>query len=133
MVSLLICVAAIWLTQRLLTIRQSLIFRKQLLALKSEGRVSVGMAKKIGRRVYVGLAFDPRGVVNGVLVLRGVTVFAKGKPRPDLLGRLDTDLAAGRTPPDLPPMVATAAIQAAEFMAAARKRERASRKAQSAA
>jgi DNA-binding transcriptional regulator of glucitol operon len=133
MVSVLICVAAIWLTQRLLTMRQVMIFRKQLLGLKSDGRVSVGMAKKIGRRVYVGLAFDPRGVVNGALVLRGATVFAKGRARPDLLGRLDTDLASGRTPAGLPPMVATAAVQAAGFMAAARKRERSSGKARSAA
>jgi DNA-binding transcriptional regulator of glucitol operon len=132
MVSVLICVAAMWLTQRLLTIRQTMVFRKQLLGLRSDGRISVGMAKKIGRRVYVGLAFDPRGVVNGALVLRGATVFAKGKPRPDLLGRLDTDLAAGRTPAGLPPMVAAAAVQAAEFMTAARKREQAA-KARSAA
>jgi DNA-binding transcriptional regulator of glucitol operon len=125
MVSLLICVAAMWLTQRLLTIRQTMVFRKQLLKLKSDGRVSVGMAKKIGRRVYVGLAFDARGVVNGALVLRGATVFAKGKVRPDLLGRTDIDLAAGRTPTSLPPMVDTAARQAAEFMAAARHREQA--------
>jgi DNA-binding transcriptional regulator of glucitol operon len=123
MVSVLICVAAMWLTQRLLTIRQSMVFRKQLIGLKADGRISVGMAKKIGRRVYVGLAFDPRGVVNGALVLRGATVFAKGKVRPDLLGRLDTDLAAGRTPAGLPAMIGTAAIQAAEFMAAQRKRE----------
>lgn len=133
MVSVLICVTALWLTQRLLTLRQVKIFRQQLVGLKSDGRVSVGMAKKVGRRVYVGLAFDYRGVVSGALVLRGATVFATGKERPELVGCTDIDLAHCRTPASLPPMVAKGAVQAAEFMAAARNRERGSVKARSAA
>ncbi len=123
MVSVLICVAAIWMTQRLLTMRQVMVFRKQLQDLRGQGRMSVGMAKKIGRRVYVGLAFDSDGMVTGALVLRGVTVFAKGKPLTLLLGCRDSELAADRTPPGLPPLVAQAAVQAAEFMAAARRRQ----------
>ena len=51
-----------------------------LLALRQHGKLSVGMAKKIGCRVFVGLTVDERGIVTAGLVLRGVTVFALGKP-----------------------------------------------------
>src|SRR6478735_3300231 len=115
-ISLIVCVAAIWMAQRLLTIWQSLRFRRQLLALRQHGKLSVGMAKKIGRRVFVGLTVDQQGMVTANLVLRGVTVFALGKPNPALNGCRVRDLAAGRTPAGLNPMVATAAIQAASFL-----------------
>ena len=57
-IALIVCVAAIWMSQRLLTIWQSLRFRRQLIALREHGKLSVGMAKKIGRRVFVGLTVD---------------------------------------------------------------------------
>ena len=98
-IALIVCVAAIWMAQRLLTIWQSLRFRRQLIALREHGKLSVGMAKKIGRRVFVGLTVDQHGIVTANLVLRGVTVFALGKPNPALIGCRATDLAAGRTPP----------------------------------
>ena len=104
-IALIVCVAAIWMTQRLLTIWQSLRFRRQLIALREHGKLSVGMAKKIGRRVFVGLTVDQHGIVTANLVLRGVTVFAVGKPNAALIGCRATDLAAGRTPQGLPPMV----------------------------
>jgi DNA-binding transcriptional regulator of glucitol operon len=115
-IALIVCVAAIWMAQRLLTIWQSLRFRRQLIALREHGKLSVGMAKKIGRRVFVGLTVDQHGVVTANLVLRGVTVFAVGKPNAALIGCRATDLAAGRTPPGVPPMVAAAAVQAASFL-----------------
>jgi|SRR6478609_9215396 DNA-binding transcriptional regulator of glucitol operon len=115
-ISLIVCVAAIWMAQRLLTIWQSLRYRRQLLALREHGKLSVGMAKKIGRRVYIGLTVDGQGVVTANLVLRGVTVFAVGKSNPALIGCRATDLAAGRVPAGLPAMVATAATQAASFV-----------------
>ena len=115
-IALIVCVAAIWMTQRLLTIWQSLRFRRQLIALREHGKLSVGMAKKIGRRVFVGLTVDQYGIVTANLVLRGVTVFAVGKPNQALIGCRATDLAAGRTPQGLPPLVAAAAAQAASFL-----------------
>jgi DNA-binding transcriptional regulator of glucitol operon len=115
-ITIIVCVAAIWMSQRLLTIWQSLRYRRQLLALREHGKLSVGMAKKIGRRVFVGLTVDQRGIVTADLVLRGVTVFALGKPNAALIGCRATDLAAGRTPTGLNPMVATAATQAAAFL-----------------
>jgi len=116
MTSVFICVAAIWLTQRLLTIRQAMRFRKQLVDLRAQGRTSVGLAKALGRRVYVGLAFDTGGTVTAALVLRGVTVFADGRQQPALIG------CTGRTPAGLPPLVAKASTQSAEFIAASLRR-----------
>ncbi len=122
MTSVFICVAAIWLTQRLLTIRQAMRFRKQLVDLRAQGRTSVGLAKALGRRVYVGLAFDTGGTVTAALVLRGVTVFADGRQQPALIGCTVGDLATGRTPAGLPPLVAKASTQSAEFIAASLRR-----------
>jgi DNA-binding transcriptional regulator of glucitol operon len=115
-IALIVCVAAIWMSQRLLTIWQSLRFRRQLMALREHGKLSVGLAKKVARRVFVGLTVDQHGIVTANLVLRGVTVFALGKPNPALIGCSATDLAAGRAPAGLPPMVAAAAAQAASFL-----------------
>lgn len=122
MTSVLICVAALWLTQRLLAIHQSMRFRKQLLQLRSEGRISVGMGKTWGRRVYVGIAVDDRQKVTAALVLSGATVFAKGRPVPALVGCRVRDLAAGRAPDGLKPLVVTATTQAADFLAASYRR-----------
>ena len=122
MTSVLICVAALWLTQRLLAIHQSMRFRRQLLELRSEGRISVGMGKTWGRRVYVGIAAGPDQKVTAALVLSGATVFAKGRPVPVLVGCGVRDLAAGRTPAGLRPLAATATVQAAEFLAASDRR-----------
>jgi|SRR6476646_1497683 len=115
-IAIIVCVAAIWMSQRLLSIWQSLRFRRQLLALRQHGKLSVGMAKKIGRRVFVGLTVDERGIVTANLVLRGVTVFALGKPNSALIGCRAVDLAAGRSPAGLNPMVAAAAQQSASFL-----------------
>lgn len=115
-IAIIVCVAAIWMAQRLLAIWQSLRFRRQLLELRTHGKLSVGMARKIGRRVFVGLTVDRQGLVTANLVLRGVTVFALGKPNQSLNGCRITDLAAGRTPAGVHPMVAAAATQAARFL-----------------
>ena len=122
MTSVFICVAALWLTQRLLAIHQSLRFRKQLLGLRSEGRISVGMGKTWGRRVYIGIAVDDHHKVTAALLLSGATVFAKGRPVPSLVGTRARDLAAGTTPAGLKPLVVTATVQAAEFLVAAQRR-----------
>jgi DNA-binding transcriptional regulator of glucitol operon len=115
-ISIVVCVAAIWMTQRLLTIWQALRHRRQLMALREHGKLSVGMAKKIGRRVIVGLTFDEKGTVTDNLVFRGITVFADGRPNPALLGCRAVDLAAGRTPAGLPTLVAAAATHSASFI-----------------
>lgn len=115
-IAIIVCVAAIWMAQRLLAIWQSLRFRRQLLELRTHGKLSVGLAKKIGRRVFVGLTVDPQGFVTASLVLRGVTVFALGKPCESLKGCRVRDLAGGRIPAGLSPMVGTAAVQAAQFL-----------------
>lgn len=119
--SILICVAAIWLTQRLLTIQQVVQFRRQLTQLTHQGQLSVGTGKKFGRRVYVGLAFDAHGIVAASLVLRGLTVFSRGRSQPDLINWAATALAAGNTPPGLPVLVAAASRQSAELLIAGRR------------
>lgn len=116
---LIIGITVIWLAQRALTVRQALRFRRDLIALRQYGTLSVGMARKVGRRVYVGLTFDDAApadrVVTAARVLRGATVFATAKPENRLVGRRAVDLAAGDTPAGLPAMIATGAVQSAEF------------------
>ncbi|TKV60164.1 hypothetical protein FDO65_00020 [Nakamurella flava] len=116
---LIIGITVIWLAQRALTVRQALRFRRDLLALRTYGKLSVGMSRKVGRRVYAGLTFDDAPaadrVVTAARTLRGATVFATAKPENRLVGCRAIDLAEGRTPAGLPAMVATAAIQSAEF------------------
>ena len=114
--SLLICVGALWLTQRLLSINQIMKFQKQLAALRRQGRTSVATAKRRGRRVYVALAFDDHSVVTDNLVLRGWTVFSRGRQQPELIGCRAPDLAGGRMPAVLPPLVDTATREAAGFL-----------------
>lgn len=116
---LIIGITVIWLAQRALTVRQALRFRRDLLALREFGTLSVGMSRKVGRRVYVGLTYSDGPAVDRVVTaartLRGATVFATAKPEPRLVGLQAVDLAAGETPAGLPKMIATAAIQSAEF------------------
>lgn len=121
--SLLVCVGALWLAQRLLSTWQAMRFRRQLIDLRAAGKVSVGMAKAIGRRVFVGLAFDENGKVVSNLVLRGATVFAVGRSDPLLQGCSFEDLAVGKTPIGLPKLTAEASTQAGTFMADTRRRE----------
>ncbi len=122
MTSVLITIVALWLTQRLLGIWQMLRFRRQLADLRGLGRSSVGMAKRRGRRVYVGLSFDPEGTVTHGLVLRGITVFAVGQREQRFSGLTAQTLASGHVPEGVPKLVKEAAAQAAMFMDSALRR-----------
>lgn len=84
---LIIGITVIWLAQRALTVRQALRFRRDLLALRTYGKLSVGMSRKVGRRVYAGLTFDDAPaadrVVTAARTLRGATVSPPPSRRTD--------------------------------------------------
>lgn len=119
--SVFVMLGVLWLLQLGLAWRQAMAFQKQVTALRRGGRAtSIGMARSRFRKVYVALAADESGRVVDALQLSGRTVFAIGKPVPLLVGARISALAKGRTAPDLPELVAGAAVQAAGFVQARR-------------
>jgi DNA-binding transcriptional regulator of glucitol operon len=82
--SMLIILAAVvagWLVQAYLTFQQSIAFNKQVVGLRRQGTVTVGVAGKRyrGGRAYVALALDEHGVVADAITLSGWTTFARGR------------------------------------------------------
>lgn len=116
-----VMLGVLWLLQLGLAWRQAMAFQRQVTALRTGGRVvSIGMARTRFRKVYVALAANEHGQITDALTLSGRTVFAIGKPEPRLVGARASALAEGRRMPDLPELVAGAAMQAAGFVQARR-------------
>lgn len=96
--SMLIVLAAVvagWLVQGYMTIQQSTAFNKQVVHLKRQGVVTVGVAGRRyrGGRVFVALAIDDgRGVVVDAMSLSGWTTFARGKQMAAVVGRTTTEI-----------------------------------------
>ena len=89
--SMLIILAAVvagWLVQAYLSFQQSIAFNKQVVGLRRQGIVTVGVAGKRyrGGRAYVALALDEHGVVADALTLSGWTTFARGRHLVPLAG-----------------------------------------------
>jgi DNA-binding transcriptional regulator of glucitol operon len=85
---LIAAIVAGWMVQMYLTFQQSMSFNKQVIALRRQGTVSVGVAGRRyrGGRAFVALALDEQGVVRDALTLSGWTTFARGRPLPALVG-----------------------------------------------
>lgn len=81
---LIVAVVAGWMVQMYLTYQQGMAFNRQVLALRRQGTVSVGVAGKRyrGGRAYVAIAVDGHGIVRDALTLTGFTTMARGKPLP---------------------------------------------------
>ena len=88
--SLLLVFGVLWLTQVVGTYFQMEHYRKVLGRIRSEGGdgyVGVGNAKaRLGKGVILILIVGRDGVVGRALRMRGMTVFARFKDAPDLLG-----------------------------------------------
>ena len=88
--SLLLVFGVLWLTQVVGTYFQMEHYRKVLGRIRSEGGdgyVGVGNAKaRLGKGVILILVVGRDGVVGRALRMRGMTVFARFKDAPDLLG-----------------------------------------------
>jgi DNA-binding transcriptional regulator of glucitol operon len=81
---LIAAIVAGWMVQMYLTYQQGMAFNRQVLALRRQGTVSVGVAGKRyrGGRAYVAIAVDGNGIVRDALTLTGFTTMARGKPLP---------------------------------------------------
>lgn len=84
---LLAAVAAGWVVQIFMTLRQSTAFNKRVVALRSQGIVVVGVAgnRYRGGRAYLALAAED-GTVRDAISLQGWTTLAKGRTVPALRG-----------------------------------------------
>ena len=85
---LIAAIVAGWMVQMYLTFQQSMSFNQQVIALRRQGTVSVGVAGRRyrGGRAFVALALDEQGVVRDALTLSGWTTFARARPLPALVG-----------------------------------------------
>lgn len=91
MSSLLLVVGLLWLSQIVGTYFQMEHYRKVLGGIRQaggEGFVGVGNAKaRLGKGVILILVVGEDGIVKQALRMRGMTVFARFKDAPDLLGK----------------------------------------------
>lgn len=87
--------ATLWVAQMLLTWRQAKRFTTGLATLRGSGVVVTGRHQRGGLRTYAALAVKENRV-TGSLVLKGISVFARPRPHPALLGATVEELAAGR-------------------------------------
>lgn len=96
MSSLLLVVGLLWLSQIAGTYFQMEHYRKVLGGIRQaggEGFVGVGNAKaRLGKGVILILVVGENGSVKQALRMRGMTVFARFKDAPDLLGKKLDDL-----------------------------------------
>lgn len=96
MTSLLLVAGLLWLSQIVGTYFQMEHYRKVLGGIRqsgSEGFVGVGNAKaRLGKGVILILVVGENGVVKEALRMRGMTVFARFKEAPDLVGKRLDDL-----------------------------------------
>jgi glucitol operon activator protein len=76
-----------WAVQLALAYRQAKRFNRRVRALTKLGPTAVGRAGSRSRGVvFAAIAADPAGTVRGAEMLKGITVFAKPRPLPQLIG-----------------------------------------------
>ena len=77
-----------WAVQMALAYRQATIYRTRIRKLSRLGISATGRSgSRLKGVVYCTLAADHHGHVAGAEVLRGLTVFARPRPHPELVGR----------------------------------------------
>jgi DNA-binding transcriptional regulator of glucitol operon len=87
--------AALWVLQLYWTAKQGQHFMQQVGRLRPLGETAIGASStsRLRRRSYVALASDETDLVTGAIELNGVTVFARAKDAPELVGRSLRELA----------------------------------------
>ena len=87
--------AVLWCLQLYATAKQGQHFMREVSKLRPLGETAIGASSmsRLKRRVYVTLAADETDRVTGAIELSGVTVFARAKPVPELVGTPLTQLA----------------------------------------
>ena len=106
-----------WMVQMYLTYQQSMAFNRQVLALRRQGTVSVGVAGKRyrGGRAFVAIAIDDHGIVRDALTLKGWTTFSRGRPLPGLIGLRTSRIVAAKALDGLSTQQHEAARQAVDL------------------
>jgi DNA-binding transcriptional regulator of glucitol operon len=110
-------VVAGWMVQMYLTYKQGMAFNKQVVTLRRQGTVSVGVAGKRyrGGRAYVAMAIDEHGVVRDALTLAGWTTFSRGQQLTGLVGLTTSRIVSQATLPGLSKQQHEAAKQAVDL------------------
>lgn len=87
--------AALWVLQLYWTAKQGQHFMQQVSRLRPLGETAIGASStsRLRRRSYVAIAADETDLVTGAIELNGVTVFARAKDAPQLVGRSLRELA----------------------------------------
>jgi DNA-binding transcriptional regulator of glucitol operon len=111
--------ASLWICQMVLNWRQVKRFMADVATLRASGDVVIGRGKRRGMRSYAALAVRD-GRVAGSRILTGVSVFARSKPNPALLGASMKDLIDG-TVDGLDRRTAAAAAHAATLYSQQRR------------
>lgn len=115
--TLLLLLGTLWVVQLVLAWRQARRYMDRVRVLRRSGRVAIGLAgNRVKGRAYVALAVTPDDRVVAAEALRGVTVFADGRPVPALVGRTAAELAAGTAAGGVPARVGAAARAAAAVL-----------------
>ena len=114
---LIAAIVAGWMVQMYLTYQQSMSFNRQVLALRRQGTVSVGVAGKRyrGGRAFVAIAIDDHGTVRDAISLSGWTTFSRGRPLTGLLGIRTNRILAAKSLPGLSTQQHEAARQAVDL------------------
>jgi DNA-binding transcriptional regulator of glucitol operon len=120
-------VVAGWLVQIYFTYRQSMAFNDDVRRLRTSGTVSVGAGgnRYKGRRSFVAIAVDDRGIVRDALTLSGFTTFARSRALPGLLGVKVSVLRGDRDVSNISSSQREAARQAADLYRGADTKARA--------
>ena len=110
-------IVAGWMVQMYLTYQQSMAFNRQVLALRRQGTVSVGVAGKRyrGGRAFVAIAVDDRGIVKDALSLTCFTTMARGKPLTGLFDVTTSRILSDKPLPGLSRTQHEAAKQAVDL------------------
>ncbi len=77
-----------WAIQMALAYRQAAVYQRHVRRLRRLGPSATGRSgSRVKGIAYCTLAADHAGQVVGAEILRGLTVFARPRPRPELVGR----------------------------------------------
>jgi DNA-binding transcriptional regulator of glucitol operon len=92
-----ILIGIMWLFQLWFAYKQGKIFQEDIRGLRKLGTMAIGVGGRRyrGGRAFVALTCDENRIVQGALVLKGFTIFAKSKPLTKYTGFSIDDIVSG--------------------------------------
>jgi glucitol operon activator protein len=113
-----------WAIQMALAYRQAAVYENHVRSLRRLGPSATGRSgSRIKGVAYCTLAADHAGRVAGAETLRGLTVFARPRPRPDLVGRPLEELVSTGSASPVECAISDAATTLLEHREQAKKHE----------